>query len=161
MSALDKFDLAILTTLQSDARQSLAEVAGKAGLSPSPTWRRIRALEESGVIERQVAILNPQAVGLSVSAFVQVVLSDHSPSARQLFEDFVANDNRIVDCATVTGKARYIMSVLARSAEELEHFINDGLLATGVVREASTDFVLRRVKRQTALPLPEMPDQSN
>ena len=153
MSALDKFDLAILSTLQSDARQSLAEVAGKAGLSPSPTWRRIRALEDAGVIERQVAILNPHSVGLTVSAFVQVVLSDHSPAARKLFEEFVARDSRIVDCATVTGKARYIMSVVARSAGELEHFINDGLLATGVVRDASTEFVLRRVKRQTALPL--------
>ena len=102
--SLDRFDLLILAALQVDARKSLAEIAAQVGLSPSPTWRRIKAMEDAGVIERQVAILNPQSLGLLAVAYVHVSLVDHSAPALARFASFVQDEDRIVECATVTGR---------------------------------------------------------
>ena len=154
--SLDRFDLLILAALQVDARKSLAEIAAQVGLSPSPTWRRIKAMEDAGVIERQVAILNPQSLGLLAVAYVHVSLVDHSAPALARFASFVQDEDRIVECATVTGEADYLLKVMARDPEDLDAFLMQHPLATGLVCSSSTSFVLRRIKGQTAVPLPEL-----
>jgi DNA-binding Lrp family transcriptional regulator len=153
--SLDRFDLLILGALQADTRQSLAEIAAHVGLSPSPTWRRIKAMEDAGVIEGQVAILNPKAIGLMAVAYVQVTLTDHSETSLARFEDFVQAQDQIVECATLAGEADYLLKVMARDPEDLERFLMHQLRATGLVRDSKSSFVLRRLKARTALPLPD------
>lgn len=155
MPSLDRFDLLILAALQADTRQSLADIAAQVGLSPSPTWRRIKAMEDAGVIERQVAILNPRAIGLLAVAYVHVSLMDHSEAALARFDAFVQAQDQIVECATVTGEAEYMLKVMARDPEDLEQFLTHRLRATGLIRDSKSTFVLRRVKARTALPLPD------
>lgn len=153
ISGLDRFDLLILAALQVDTRQSLAEIAAQVGLSPSPTWRRIKAMEDAGVIEGQVAIVNPRALGLLAVAYVCVWLNDHSEPSHARFTAFVQADPHIVDCATVTGEGDYILKVMSKDPEDLDTFLMHRLMATGLVRSTTTQVVLRSVKRTTALPL--------
>jgi len=153
--SLDRFDLLILAALQVDTRQSLADIAAKVGLSPSPTWRRIKAMEDAGVIEGQVAILNPRAIGLLAGAYVHVTLADHSEAALARFDAFVQAQDQIVECARVTGEDDFILKVMARDPEDLEQFLTGRLRATGLIRDIKSSFVLRRIKARTALPLPD------
>ncbi len=153
--SLDRFDLLILGALQADTRQSLAEIATQVGLSPSPTWRRIKAMEDAGVIEGQVAILNPKALGLMAVAYVQVTLIEHTGESLARFEAFVQAQDQIVECAALAGEADYMLKVMARDPEDLEGFLMLKLRATGLVRDSKSSFVLRRLKARTALPLPD------
>ncbi|MCF8485619.1 MAG: Lrp/AsnC family transcriptional regulator [Rhodobacteraceae bacterium] len=153
ISGLDRFDLLILAALQVDTRQSLAEIAAQVGLSPSPTWRRIKAMEDAGVIEGQVAIVNPRALGLLAVAYVCVWLNDHSEPSHARFTAFVQADPRIVDCATVTGEGDYMLKVMSKDPEDLDTFLMHRLMATGLVRSTTIQVVLRSVKRTTVLPL--------
>jgi len=150
---LERFDVAILAALQADCKLSLAEIASRAGLTPSPCWRRIKALEAAGVIDRQVAILNARKVGLNALAYVHVSLIDHREQSIARFNEFVTRDDRVIECASITGEYDYVLKVVAEDPEALEAFLMKELLATGLVRATTTNFVLRRVKSRSALPL--------
>lgn len=112
-------------------------------------------MEDAGVIEGQVAILNPRAVGLMAAAYVQVTLTDHSETSLARFEAFVQAHDQIVECAILAGEADYLLKVMARDPEDLERFLMQQLRATGLVRDSKSSFVLRRLKARTALPLPD------
>lgn len=150
---LDDFDRRLLRRLQRDARVSTQELAEGAGLSASPAWRRVKRMEEAGIIRAQVALLDPGKLGLNASAYVQVSLTDHAPATIARFDAFVQAEARIVDCARVTGGGDYLMKVLARDTGDFEDFLMHRLLALGVVRATTTSFVLRQTKSTTELPL--------
>ncbi len=153
MPEMEDADRRVLGVLQHDSRVSVQELAGRTGLSASPAWRRVKRLEETGVITRHVALVDPAAVGLRVIAYVRVSLLDHTETSLTRFERFVQTADQIVECATITGTSDYQLKILARDPEALEHFVMRRLLSTGIVRATETSFVLRQTKYTTALPL--------
>lgn len=146
-------DRRLLRALQANARASTQELAEASGLSSSPAWRRIKRLEDLGVITRHVALLDRHRLGLSVLAYVQVSLTDHTGPTVARFDAFVKDNPQILECARVTGSFDYLIKVVARDAEDLESFLMHHLLSLGIVRTASTSFVLRQTKTTTELPL--------
>lgn len=153
MFPLDEIDLRILTLLQQDARVSQAELARQVAVSATSCWRRVRALEEAGVITSQVVLLDPQAVGLGVSVLASVSLNEHGDEKREAFERFVAEHPEIVECWSMTGDRDYLLRVVVRDVEAYERFLTRHLLHHPAVGSASSSFALRQVKYTTALPL--------
>lgn len=151
---IDNFDVKMLSVLQENCKLSVAELADRVGLSTSACWRRFKALEDSGVIKNQVAVLDQKKVGLNATAFVHISLINHTEESINRFMSFVEMQDSIVDCASITGDADFLLKVVAMDAENLEHFMMKELLPTGLVRSASTNFVLRQIKQQSKLPLP-------
>lgn len=153
VQTLDEPDKRLLGLLQRNARLSTQELAGRTGLSASPAWRRVRRLEQDGVIRHYVAMLDPRRLGLHAVAYVHVSLLDHTEATISRFDAFVQAEDQIVECASITGSNDYVIKVYARDPEHLEFFIMRRLLALGVVRSSTTNFVLRQTKYTTALPL--------
>ena len=150
---MDPADRRLLALLQQDARASTQALAEAAGLSPSPAWRRVRRLEEAGIIERHVALLSPQRLGLHAMAYVQVSLLEHREEALARFDRFVQTEAQILECATITGTFDYQLKIVATDPEGLEHFLMRRMLSLGIIRSTVTHFVLRQTKYTTALPL--------
>ncbi len=153
MIELSEADRRLLRALQSNARASTHELAEVSGMSSSPAWRRIKRLEDLGVITRHVALLDRNRLGLSVLGYIQITLTDHTEPTVARFDSFVQSDPQILECARVTGGFDYLIKVVARDPEGLEAFLMNRLLSLGVVRNASTSFVLRQTKSTTELPL--------
>lgn len=152
-SDLDDTDRKLLAILQKDGKASLSDLSQAVGLSTSPCWRRIRALEEAGVITGYVARLDPGRLGLRALAYLFVSLIDHREETIAAFGRLVEAEPRIVECASVTGASDYILKVAARDPEDLERFLMRGVLASGLVRESQTHFILRRTKTRSPWPL--------
>ncbi len=150
---LTEADRRLLGLLQANARASTQELADAAGLSYSPAWRRLKRLEDLGVIKAHVALLDRHKLGLGTLAYVQVSLTDHTEPTVSRFDAFVTTQPNILECARVTGGFDYILRVVTRDAEDLEHFLMRQLLASGLVRTAATSFVLRQTKSTSELPL--------
>lgn len=150
---IDATDRRLLALLQKDARASTQALAEAAGLSSSPAWRRVRRLEEAGVITGQVALLSSSKLGLRAMAYVQVSLMDHTEASLARFARFVETEAQVLECASITGSADYLLKIVAEDPEALEQFLMRRLLATGIVRNTETSFVLRQTKATTALPL--------
>ncbi|MCI2398719.1 Lrp/AsnC family transcriptional regulator [Aliiroseovarius subalbicans] len=153
MPDLTAQDARLLSLLQQDAKRSTQDLADAAGMSASPAWRRVRKLESDGVIDRTVALLNPRKLGLNTLAYVHVSLMDHSEASIRAFDSFVAREDQIVECCSITGADDYLLKVVAPDPEALETFLMRRILALGIVRSSTTHFVLRQKKHVTALPL--------
>ncbi len=151
---LDKTDWNILAALQENGRISNVDLAGKVHLSPSPCLARVKTLEESGVINRYVALLDPVAAGLSVSIFVQVTLDRQIESALTTFEEAVAGRPEVMECYLMTGSSDYLLRVAVADLEKFRTFVVDFLSRTPGVGNIQSSVALKRVKYQTALPLP-------
>ena len=153
MPDLDKHDIQLLNLLQKDAKISTQDLADHVNLSLSPCWRRVRKLEDSGIIERYVTLLDRRKLGLNTLAFVHVSLIEHSEQTIRVFDDFVANEDQIIECCSITGADDYLLKVVAADPEGLENFIMKKVLRLGIVRSSTTHFVLRQKKYRTELPL--------
>jgi DNA-binding Lrp family transcriptional regulator len=152
---LDAIDTAILAALQREGRISNQALAARVHLSPSACLRRVKALEDAGVIAGYVALLNPRAIGRPGTSFTIINLESTQPAVRQAFEQAVADTPEILDCHYVAGANDYLVRFTYRDAEDLERFHAEVLARLpGVVRSNSM-LVLRTVKRTTALPLPD------
>lgn len=157
---LDKTDLKILSILQANGRLTNQEVAEQVNLSPSPCLRRIRNLEESGVIRQYVALLDPDKIGLGLLAYVNVRLEKHSDSpaggSRSPRADFAAsveNWPEVVACYAMTGEMDYLLRVHVEDMEHFSQFMMDTLLKHPAVLDVKSSFALQRIKDTTALPL--------
>lgn len=150
---LTEADRRLLRLLQKDGRASTQDLADAAGLSSSPAWRRLKRLEDLEVIKGYVALLDQRKLGLGAVAYVHVSLTEHTEVNVTRFDGFVQRQARIMECARVTGGFDYILKVVTRDTEDLEEFLMHHLLALGIVRTASTSFVLRQIKSTTELPL--------
>jgi len=150
---LDRLDLAILKQLQLNARLSNNELADKVGLSPSPCWRRVKRLEEEGVINSYVALLNPEYTGTPIQAYAHISLSDHRPESVTEFDLFVQDCPQILECCSLSGQYDYLLKIVSRNMSEYEHFISGELLHLPGVQSVNTSFVLDQKKYTTALPL--------
>lgn len=154
MSAdLDAVDLSILELIQSDAGLSVADVAEKVGLSSSPAWRRIKRLEEIGVIDKRVTLLNREALGLGFEVIASVKLALPSRDNLERFEASVRGWDEVVDCVTVTGAVDFMIRVVTTDMHAYDSFLRDRLLGTGLVSDVQSRIVIRVTKRTTAVPL--------
>ncbi len=157
MDTLDKLDRQILTQLQLDGRATYDQVAGAVGLSASAVLRRVRRLEDVGVIDRYVALVKPDMVGLGLMAHITVRLEKNTENSRrnprELFRASVQTWPEVVECDALSGEMDYFMRVLTRDMSAYSHFVMDTLLAHPSVQDCKTSFVLDRIKATTALPL--------
>jgi Lrp/AsnC family leucine-responsive transcriptional regulator len=154
---LDKLDRLILLQLQADGRTTYDQVAERVGLSASAVLRRVKRLEESGVIDRYVALVRPEAVGLGLTAYLNVRLEKHTESHKRnpmdLFRASVQAWPEVVECMALTGEMDYLLRVVIADMAHYSRFIMDTLLKHPSVQDCKTSFVLDRVKATTALPL--------
>lgn len=143
---LDKRDRKLLSFLQKDCRLSNAELAERVGMSASACWRRVKAFEDSGVIERYGAILQSSKLGLSFKAIVHVQLTRHDPAAMEDFIKSVSGRAEIEACYATTGQADYHLLVLCEDIEAYNRFLEDFLFRLPAVRGAQTNVVLKQIK---------------
>lgn len=149
---LDKTDLKILQVLQENGRLSNVELSERVALSPSPCLRRLKQLEDSGIIRRYAALLEPEAVRLGLQVMIRVS-TDKAPSARQNFEQAVQNWPEVLACLALTGEADYLLHAFFTDMNAFSHFILNELLSHEYVQDAKSSFVLKEIKNTTALPL--------
>lgn len=147
MSALDAIDQRILQTLQEDSRISNADLAEKAGLSASSCWRRVKALEESGVIRHYTVALDDEKQGLGFGAIVHVHLTRHDPEQVDAFIRAVQNRPEIRACYATTGQADYHLHVVCADIEAYNQFLERVLFRIPAVASAQTNVILRTIKR--------------
>jgi DNA-binding Lrp family transcriptional regulator len=151
---IDQIGFRILRELQNDARLSNVELARRVNLSPSPCLARVRALEARGVIRRYVALVDPVAIGLGLSVFIQVSLERQAERTLEQFQSAVARFPEVVECYLMTGDSDYLLRVVVPDVQALEKFILNGLTRISAVANIRSSFALKQVKYDTALPLP-------
>ena len=152
MINLDAIDRRILDRLQRDGRLSNADLAQQVGLSSSPCWRRVKALEEAGVIKGYTAQLDAKAIGLSVNVFMSVSLTTQIDEGVHAFERGAAARPEVMECYLMTGDSDYLLRVVVPDLEAYERFVMDFTKIPGIAQIRSS-FALRPVKQGTALPL--------
>ncbi|WP_298213887.1 Lrp/AsnC family transcriptional regulator [Acidocella sp.] len=150
---LDSLNLKILNLIQNDATLSVADIAARVGLSPSPCWRRVKRLEEEGVIQRRVTLLDCEKLGLGFEVYCTVKLSLPSRENLETFEKNVMNLPEVLQCATVTGAADYELRIVTRDMHSFDLFLREKLLAQGLVSNIESRIVTRMVKNVTTAPL--------
>ena len=150
---LDAIDRRILETLQTDARVRNVELAGRVGLSPSPCLRRVGQLEKSGVIRAYVTLVDPEAVGLSVSIFVNVTLEKQIEPALDTFEKHIRARPEVMECYLMTGDADYLLRVVTSDLAAYERFLLEHLTRIPGVASIKSSFALKQVAYRTALPI--------
>ncbi len=159
MTDLDKFDIAILGELQTDARLTNAELAQRVGLSAAPCWRRVRALEEAGYITGYRAEINRHKIGLGVLAFVRLDAERNSGDVARKLEVAIRKIPEIVSCHYISGSGTFELQVVSRDLESFSQFARDVLLNLPHVKDLHTSFSLGEVKAGAALPLTHLGKQ--
>ena len=149
----DAIDRAILAQLQQDGKLSNVELAQRVHLSPSACLRRVKQLEESGVIAQYAALLNPKAVGQHGTSFTIINLESMTTALLEAFEQAVRDEPQILDCYYLTGSNDYMIRFTYRDAEDLERFHTQVLMRLPGVERSNSMLVLRTVKKTTALPV--------
>ena len=152
---LDAVDRRILQVLQSQGRCTYDELAQAVGLSASAALRRVRRLEDAGVIAGYVALVDPVRVGLGLTAYINVRLEKHTESHKRnpmdLFAASVQTWPEVVECSALTGEMDFLLRVVVRDMDHYSRFIMESLLKHPSVQDCKTSFVLQRVKGTTAL----------
>lgn len=151
---IDKIDRRILAQIQKDASLTNQQLAEKVGLSPSPCLRRVRALEEAGIIVRTVTVLDHKKLGLSLTAIILIGMDRHTPERFAAFEEQVSEYPEILECYLVTGHdADYMLKVVVPDMDHYHHFLLNRITRIQGVSGVHSSFVLKRVLDSTALPL--------
>lgn len=152
-NGLHPADIRILEVLQDKGRIPNVQLAAEVGLSPSAVLERVRKLEERGIIERYVALVDHKLVGLGTVAFVAVSLNLHQKDSIENFHHFVAGCAKVLECHHVAGTEDYLLKVYSRDIDDYEHFLLNALTRIRGVDRVRTMFVLSTLKRETAIPL--------
>ena len=149
----DKLDRQILGLLQEEARLSNAELSERVGLSASPCWRRVRALEERGVIRKYVTLVAPEAIGLPVSVWVNVTLEEQVERRLEHFEAAIVRRPEVMECYLMTGESDYLLRVVVPDIAAYQRFLLEHLTRIEGIASIKSSFALKQVKYKTALPL--------
>lgn len=149
---LDDLDRRILRELQADATLSIADIASRVGLSQTPCWKRIQKLEETGVIERRVAILNPEALGLGLTVLVAVEAGAHSDEWLRRFTESVSSLPEVLDLCRMAGETDYELRVVVPDMQAYDAFYKR-LIELAPLRNVTSRFVMERIKATTYLPI--------
>jgi len=160
METLDKFDIAILAELQADGRLTNAELAQRVGLSAAPCWRRVRALEEAGVIRGYRADIDREKIGLGVLAFVRLDADRNSGRVTRDLETAIRAIPEVVACHYISGSGTFELQVVSRDLAAFSAFAREVLLNLPNVKDLHTSFSLGEVKSGSALPLSHLPSKS-
>jgi DNA-binding Lrp family transcriptional regulator len=150
---LDAIDAKILDLIQHNAALSVAELSERVGLSSSPCWRRIKRLEDAGIIQRRVTILDRELLGLGFEVYCTVKLSLPTKENLDAFESAIVKLAEVVQCATVTGSADYELRIVTRDMHAFDNFLRERILSLGLVSNIESRIVIRSVKNTTAAPL--------
>ncbi|VTU45341.1 Lrp/AsnC family transcriptional regulator [Variovorax sp. PBL-E5] len=150
---LDRGELAILAALQVNARLSTQDLADEVGLSSSATWRRVKALEDRGMIQGYVAMLDAEKLGFKECIFAHVTLAKHDVKSIEEFERSVARRPEVLECFSVAGQSDYVLRVVVRSNGEYEKFLKDAVFSCAAVGHIHSSFTLRKVKFSMSLPV--------
>ena len=154
----DRYDREILRVLQEDGRISNQDLADRIGISASPCWRRVRALEEAGLITGYRAHLNPKALGLSLMALIHISMDHHTPERFQHFEELIGNIPEVMECLLITGQsADYQLKVVVRDMDAYQELLLNRITSIKGVAGVHSSFILRRVVDKTALPINDAP----
>ncbi|MFT5224684.1 MAG: Lrp/AsnC family leucine-responsive transcriptional regulator [Polaribacter sp.] len=155
--SLDKIDKHILTLMQSNGRISNLELSDKVGLSPTPCSRRVKRLEESGLIDGHVTLLNKEALGLNLTAIIGISMDRHTPDRFEQFEKAIVDMPEVIECSIVTGQsADFLLKVVVRDMQHYEKFLLGDLTRLPGVTGVHSSFVLRQIVKKTALPLDQL-----
>lgn len=152
-SPIDATDRQILAYLQDNAALSVADIAERVGLSSSPCWRRIKRMEETGLIKHRVTLLDRDALGLGFEVVANVKLSLPSKDNLEAFEQLVEAWPEVTECMTVTGAVDYIVRITTTDMHAYDAFLREKLLGSGLVSDVQSRIVINVSKRTTALPL--------
>jgi Lrp/AsnC family leucine-responsive transcriptional regulator len=153
---LDRYDIALLRELQADARLSNAELAERIGLSPAPTWRRVRRLEERGYITGYRAVIDRRRIGLGVLAFVRVDAERNNAQATRELEDHLRSLPEVVACHYISGAGTFELHVVASDLEAYSRWAMETLYKLPNVKDMQTRFSLKEVKADGAWPLGQL-----
>ncbi|MBC2690939.1 MULTISPECIES: Lrp/AsnC family transcriptional regulator [Pseudomonas] len=152
-AGLDRTDKALLNALQGNARLTTAELADQVALTTSPCWRRVKMLEESGVITGYQAILSPKALGYGVTAFVSVMMESHNQEMARTFEQRLLQIPEIVACHNVSGRYDFLLEVVAKDLESFGEFAREVLQTLPAVKEIYSSFSFKSVKPSRVIPV--------
>ena len=153
MEPLDRTDLGILENLQQDGRMTNAELAQRVALSPSPCLRRVRQLEEAGVIKGYAAIIDPWRVGLGLQASVTITMDKRGDAQLRALHGAAEAWPEILSCFALSGEMDYLLHVVVEDLEHFSRFLMDRVLKLDGVANVKSSFVLQTIKQTTALPL--------
>ena len=153
MTEMDKVNVEILKQLQCDGRLSNAKLAEHLNMSETPCWRRLKKLEESGVIESYQANLNRRKIGLGVMAFVQLRCSDHSQDATRKFQRIIEDSPNILSCHNTTGDDDFLLVIVARDLDDYSAFVDNVLRKLPGVASIRSNLSLREMKASSRLPI--------
>lgn len=153
MVKLTEQDKKIVQLLQNDADRSSSEVAEALGMSQSPCWRRINHLEQKGVIEKKVALINREKLGIDLVVFATINLREVSLKHLQTFEAGVEQLEEVVECYTMTGAWDYMLKIMVRDIRHYERFVRNKLLELPMVGEVNSHISVTEIKNSTELPL--------
>lgn len=157
---IDAIDIKILQELQDDGALANVELARRVHLSPSSCLNRVRALETAGVIDRYVAIANPEALGLDLNVFINISLKSQSKQALAEFEQRISEHDEVMECYLMTGDSDYLIRVAVANIAALERFILEQLTPISGIEKIRSSFALKQVRYKTALPLQRGPAMS-
>ena len=155
LTALDRIDKALLAALQVNARLTVAELAESVSLTTSPCWRRVKILEESGIITGYQAVLSPKELGYGVTAFVSVMMESHSQEVARCFEQRLLEIPEIIACHNVSGRYDFLLEVVAKDLESFGEFAREVLQALPAVKEIYSSFSYKSVRPLRVIPLPQ------
>ncbi len=150
---IDRTDYRILHFLQNNGRMANIELAEAVGLSPSPCLRRVKALETAGVLKRYVGIVDANAVGLGINAFISVSLRSQEKTALEKFQTRVADYPEVMECYLMTGTSDYLLRVVLPDLESYERFLLEKLTKISGIANIQTSFALKPIVQRTELPL--------
>jgi Lrp/AsnC family transcriptional regulator len=153
--SMDQIDKQILSQLQVNAAQPVADIARKVGLSVTPCWRRIQRMEETGLIRKRVALLDPQKIGVGMSVFVAVRTDQHNDEWLQEFAKMVSDMPEVVEFYRMSGEVDYLLRVVVPDMAAYDKFYRK-LIANVQLTDVSSSFAMEEIKYTTALPLPEL-----
>ena len=151
-TAMDEIDRALLEMLQQDATLSIAQMAERVGLSPTPCWKRIQKLENRGVITRRVAVLEPERIGVGLSVLVSIEAGEHTPDWLERFSSAVADIPEVMEVYRMAGDVDYMLRVAVADMAEYDRFYKR-LIAVAPMKNVTSRFAMERLKHTTAYPL--------
>jgi len=154
MAGLDRIDARILAALQGDASLPIAELAESVGLSSNACWRRVKRLEEAGIIRRRVALLDPAKLGLGVTVFVSVRTNEHAEEWLEKFAKGVADIPEVVEFYRMSGEVDYLLKVMVADIAHYDR-VYKRLIKVAKLSDVSSSFAMEQIKYTTAVPLLE------
>lgn len=153
LNELSDIDKKILFVLQEDSDLTNNELADQVGLSTAPCWRRVKRLEDMGLITKRVALLDPKMLGLNIVVFASVKLSSHTEESLDHFEKSIRIYPEVTECYTISGSMDYMLRIITTDMQSYEKFLRQKLLKMDMVNEVHSRFAVTNVKYSTAVPL--------